>query len=382
MSSTTIIRAGEHDPRHDLPDAFLAVAQQVYRDHPFWLGEDAAAMRSRFSSAHDFFRQGKVWLGVAGQELNGQGADATTRVAGFVHPQQIIDGKPVAFFGYWESANLPAPNHALFAQLEQWAKQQGAVALYGPIDFNTYGAYRLRLNDFEQSAFPGEPCNPDYYPQLLEALGFDITCRYQSRFHPDVKVLAQELQPRLQQVQNQLQDQFRLSLLTPDFWLEHLDELYPLVDVIFRQNFAYTPITLQQFRDSCGAAFAQKFCPRSSVLATTHNGDVAGFFLCYPDYSPLLRVANAQRIPASEIRFDVHAPQLPRPTLALAKTGGVHPDFRQGGLFNWMGMQLVTNVAAHYDTIAGALMREDNHSLRFGMICPIQRDYGLYCKPL
>lgn len=379
MIAVEILCAGEHDPDRELPAAFFDVARQVYRDDPFWLGEDAALVRSRFSRAHDFFRQGKVWLGVA-QQADCNGASQTARVAGFVHPQQRIDGKPVAFFGFWESTSALELNRELFRRLEQWAQQQGAAALYGPIDFNTYGAYRLRLNDFDQSCFPGEPYNPEYYPRLLGELGFEITCRYQSRFHPDVKVLAEELQPRLQTVHEQLQDQFHLSLMSADFWLDHLDELYPLVDVMFRQNFAYTPITLQQFRDSCGAAFAQKFCPRSSVLATTHGGEVAGFFLCYPDYSPLLRFANPQRIPASEISFGLHARQLPRPTLALAKTGGVHPQFRQGGLFNWMGMQLVTNVAAHYDTIAGALMREDNHSLRFGMICPIQRDYGLFCR--
>jgi len=85
---------------------------------------------------------------------------------------------------------------------------------------------------------------------------------------------------------------------------------------------------------------------------------------------------------AQDLRFDTHRALLQGPTLALAKTGGVHPRFRQSGLFNWMGLELVVAVGDHYDTLCGALMREDNPSLRFGMICPLQRDYGLFSKTL
>lgn len=365
--------ADSFNPDLPLPASFAAVAATLYASDPYWLGEDSVALQQRFSRSNDFFRQGNAWVGVR---------DGAARLAGFVHPQQRIDDKQVAYFGYWETLDEVTVNQSLFAELEHWARGQGAVALYGPIDFNTYGAYRLRLNDFDQGTFPGEPHNPEYYPRLLQALGFGVSCRYQTRFHPDTRALALQLQPRLQQCRQQLQSQFQLTALSPDYWLSHLDELYPLVDVIFRQNFAYTPITRQQFYASCGEAFALRFCPRSSVLATTPTGAVAGFFLCFPDYSPLLRQRAVNPVAAADLRFDQHAHLLPTPALALAKTGGVHPDFRQSGLFNWMGMHLVEQVAEYYPRIAGALMREDNHSIRFGQVCPIQRDYGLFRKPL
>lgn len=377
MPSGTRYACGPFDPDQALPPQFAAIAQSVYADDPYWLGEDAVALQWRFSRANDFFQQGKAWLGVADGVVN-----SAARLAGFVHPQQVVDGKPVAWFGFWETADLLAPNKKLFEQLEQWAREQGASALYGPIDFNTFGRNRLRLNDFDQSCFPGEPYNPHYYPRLLTELGFGIERRYQSRFHLQAPVLTDELQPRLQASRAALQDQFRITPLTPDYWLDHLDDLYPLVDTIFRDNFAYTPISRAQFGASCGEAFARTFCPRTSVLATTPDGDVAGFFLCFPDYSPLLRHANPQRLTLEKIRYDLHAQLLPQPTLALAKTGGVHPRFRQSGLFNWMGLELVVRVGMHYDLLCGALMREDNPSLRFGMICPLQRDYGLFGKTL
>lgn len=367
------MQAGVFDPAQALPDAFFDVAAQVYCDDPYWLGENPQQVRARFSRANGFFQQGNAWVGVeAGQ----------ARLAGFVHPLQQIDGRPVAFFGFWETDNNLEVNRDLFAGLEAWARDQGAVALYGPIDFNTYGANRLRLQDFDKPCFPGEPYNPEYYPELLAQLGFDIVARYQSRYHPDVTTLGESLLPRLQQSREALAGSFQMKSLTPEFWLDNLDELYPLVDVIFRQNFAYTPIDRQQFGSMCGETFARRFCPRSSVLATTTDGAIAGFFLCFPDYGPLLRQAAGVRVDAAELNYADHYPLLPKPRLGLAKTGGVHPSYRQSGLFNWMGLQLVVNISHHYERLVGALMREDNPSQRFGQICPIPRDYGMFRKHL
>lgn len=363
----------QFDPTQPLPDDFLAIPHRVYRDDPYWLGESAELLRARFSPANGFFHHGRAWIGTA---------NGCARLAGFIHPLQQIDGRPVAYFGFWETLESGAGHQGLFAALEAWASSANAAAIYGPIDFNTYGANRLRLNDFDQPCFPGEPYNPHYYPHLLQQMGYELAVRYQTRLHPDTVVLAREMKERRQRQQAQLDGQFILQPLTPEFWLEHLDELYPLVDIIFRQNFAYTPVDRYQFELACGEAFAKRFCPRASVLATTREGDIAGFLLCFPDYGPLMRQCLASPVATEELRYTRHFDQLRSPRLALAKTGGVHPAHRQTGLFNAIGLELVENVSHHYDRIAGALMREGNPSLRFGQICPLQRDYGLFRKLL
>ncbi|HVK98266.1 MAG TPA: hypothetical protein VM553_00565, partial [Dongiaceae bacterium] len=57
-------KPGPFDPDQTLPPAFFNVARSVYQDDPFWLGEDAVAVQRRFSRAHDFFREGKAWVGI------------------------------------------------------------------------------------------------------------------------------------------------------------------------------------------------------------------------------------------------------------------------------------------------------------------------------
>jgi hypothetical protein len=360
---------GRWNPLEPLPEAFVALPALLYRDDPHWLGEDTAALRRQFNFANPWFEDGRAWLGV----IPGQ-----ARLAGFCR-DQLIDGERAAFFGYWESGPALAPNVRLFAELAEWARAQGATRLYGPINFTTFNAYRLRLDAFEHGAFPGEPWNPPGYAGLLAELGFELRYRYLSTFANTAEVVA-GVGPEYLRVKPRLESVVELSAMTPEFWMEHLDELYTFVDDVFGGNFAYTPVSRTAFIHQCGRPFAEKFCPRTSVLARDRrSGRVAGFFLVYPDYAPLLRQgAQAQRFTAT--RYAEHFERLPAPRRALARTGGVHPDFRALGLFTAMGCELSLRAEGLYDELAAPLVREDNNSRQFALRHgrARQHNYGLF----
>lgn len=364
---------GPWNPVEPLPDAFVALPQQIYGDDPHWLGEDEAALRRQFDGANTWFEEGRAWLGViAGQ----------ARLAGFSR-DQVIDGERAVFFGFWESGPELAPNVRLFAALAEWARAQGATRIYGPINFTTFNAYRLRLDAFGHGAFPGEPWNPPYYAGLLAALGFEQRYRYLSTFQDTAEVVA-GVGPDYLRVKPRLESVVELTAMTPEFWLDNLDELYTFVDEVFGGNFAYTPISRATFGEHCGQPFAEKFCPRTSVLARQRDsGRIAGFFLVYPDYAPLLRQgACSARIAGA--RYAEHFEKLPAPRRALARTGGVHPDFRALGLFTAMGCELSLRAEGLYDELAAPLVREDNNSRQFALRHgrARQHNYGLFQRSL
>ena len=350
-----IATMGAWDGQQALPDDFVQLPYYIYAHDPFWLGEDEASLRAQFSHHNSWFSQGQAWLGVVPQQA---------RLAGFFQPTQRIDGEAAAFFGFWESTNSLEANELLFAEFSQWAQQQGAKHIYGPINFTTFAANRLRLDHFERGAFPSEPWNPPYYPALLAQLGYQVRYRYLSTFSPLNDIITAIGQDYLR-VKPKLEQHFNLLAMTPEFWLANLPELYGFVDEVFGANFAYTPISFETFQAHCGESFALKFCPKTSVLATTKEGRIAGFFLVYPDYSPLMRITGEHSISAAAINYAEHYRLLPKPRTALAKTGGVHPDFRAFGLFTAMSCELSFRARGHYEIMAGALVREDNASLKF-----------------
>lgn len=363
---------GPWSPADELPDEFLELPAHVYASDPEWLGEDADAVRAQFSLYNPWFAQGRAWVGV----LPGQ-----ARLAGFCQDQEI-DGERVAFFGYWEGLDTAAPHVRLFGELAAWARSQGATRLYGPINFTTFNSYRLRLDAFEHGAFPGEPWNRPYYADRLVDLGFSLRYRYFSTFNA-TRDVVDAVGPEYLRLRPKLESVVRLESLTPEFWMANLDELYPFVDEVFGANFAYTPISRSAFERQCGQPFADRLCPRTSVLALGRDGRIAGFFLVYPDYGPLQRQGAVARA-TGPLRYAEHFDQLPSPRRALARTGGVHPDFRSMGLFSAMSCELSLRAEGLYDELCAPLVREDNNSRQFALRHgrARQHGYGLFWRPL
>lgn len=363
---------GPWNPADALPEAFLALPAQVYANDDDWLGEDREAVCAQFDAANPWFDSGRAWLGVIPEQA---------RLAGFCR-DQVVDGERVAFFGYWEGVDDEAPHARLFTALAAWARGQGATRLYGPINFSTFGAYRLRLDAFTHGAFPGEPWNPPYYPSLLESLGFALRYRFFSTFNRTSEVVD-AVGPEYLRLSPRISALVSLEALTPAFWLANLDELYTFVDQVFGDNFAYTPVSREAFGRQYGPAFAARLCPRTSVLARDKAGRIAGFFLVYPDYGPLQRQGASARV-AGALRYAEHYPQLPAPRRALARTGGVHPDYRSLGLFSAMGCELSLRAEGLYEELCAPLVRDDNNSRQFALRHgrARQHHYGLFAKAL
>ena len=368
----------EWNPENQLPSSFFSVAQHVYANDEHWIKESEAQLQTLFSSEHRFFNgKNKVWLDIV---------DESTRLAGFYNPDQLVEGKKVAYFGYWETLNSFNANKMVFDRFESWAKECGAEVIYGPINFNTFGLYRLRLTNHQNGYFPGEPYNPEYYPELMGQLGYGVSKRFYSWFglqKGKVELAAPMMEPALKNLEEQ---GVKFSRLTPDFWLNNLPEIFKNVDEIFKDNFAYTGISFEEFEKSFGQSFVSRFCPESSVLAMGPDNKIAGFFVAFPDYSPLVKQSAVHKISAAELNFNEHFKLLETP-MALGKSGGVSPAFRKSGLFSAMSYLMMQWLKPSYTYGAATLVREDNPSARVGKMFFSQpgdwsHEYALFSKDL
>jgi GNAT superfamily N-acetyltransferase len=351
-------------------DAFVELPAIVYRDDPDWIPEEASGVQRAFSTENDWFATGDaVTLCVPG----------VARLAVFRAHECCVDGHPAAFFGYWEEVGAPDAGGELFEAAKTWARAHGAERLYGPINFTTHGAYRLRL-EAEPGARPfiGEPYNPTSYPARLESLGFAVARRYITQLN--TAPLSAE---RIDLARRALVGAgYTLSPLDGNRWRSLLPEIKPLTDAIFAQNFAFTHVSYESFAKGYGESVARRLCPRTSRLAYGPGGDLAGFALVYPDYAPLANQSEgARRVPASELSFAEHALELERrgERTGIVRTIGVAPAHRGRGLSHALGAAVVSAGSAHYDRWMAALIREDNVSRRFGDTQPtVVRRYGLY----
>lgn len=354
---------------------FIDVARQVYQDDAEWIPEDAKQIAYLFSRNHAYFSFGRVWRGFV---------KGKARLAGFFNPHQLIDGMRCAYFGFWETTNNPIVNKDLFNEFEGWAKAQGAQRIYGPINFNTYGLYRIRTNDFGEPAFQGEPYNPAYYPELLQRVGYSVAFNYFSQFDHDIPRLVKEMEGPYARSIEKMGDDFEILPLTPTFWMRNLEEIYRLSELVFQSNFAYTPINFEIFKTLCGESFIRKAHPSASlVIMDKYRHSIAGMLLCFPSWGPLLKQGATNKVDLSLIDYETHVNLLPNPRMALAKTTGVDPRYRSKGLYTYMMYHLAkTSMETGFTDYGAVLVKEDNLSLGMASKAAIRRTYALYWKEL
>ena len=366
------VRGGE-----GLPDGFVELPQAVYEMEPLWIPEDPEALARAFGPDNPWFEQGEAIT------LCAPGA---SRLAVFFQPDLRVGGQKVAFFGYWESAGEQLADRELFRRAADWATERGAQGLYGPINFTTFGNYRLRLAcEPEAMPFPDEPFNPKTYPNELLRLGFQVNQHYLTQVgHIEAgRVVREWKRPKLHELEAA---GYRFDTLTHELWLDNLRGTHALVDSIFGANFAYTPLSFEAFANKCGEAFIRRACPHTSTVAFAPDGSVAGFFLVYPHYGPLvIQGALEERVDPQELDYATHAPLLAdKPWRgAVAKTVGVGPEHRGKGVMDGLTVGIFDRGDGRYEHWYGAMIRMGNPSRNFaeGNITG-ERWYGLFRKRL
>ncbi len=360
-----------------LPEGFVDLPRHIYADEPRWIPENPVSLERSFTDQNPWFD--------AGQCLT-LCVPLKARLAVFLADEAVVDDKKTAFFGYWETTGDEDADRDLFTTAQKWARDQGAEYLCGPINFSTYSRYRLLLSA-EEGAYPfaGEPFNPPYYPQILRQMGFSSRSEAITQIAP-AHTMSKVWRARSDILDTVAQAGIRLEPLSHKTWLDNLLELHGLVDEMFADNFAYTPLTYSAFETMCNESYIRRTDPETSVIAYGPDGSIAGFFLFYPHYGPLLvQEAGDDRVESGDLSFAKHFPALKRRgnVAGIFKTGAVAPAYRKKGLFSALTISAFKWGEGRYDRWFGALVRKDNPSRRYAdNIASDSRQYALFAKEL
>lgn len=286
----------------------------------------------------------------------------------------IYPGEETMYFGYWEGTNTAQSHQDLFDELDHMAKARGCTKLIGPVNFNTYHGNRICIEEGKAwQRFPGEPSNPMYYRDILEANGFEIDQAYASHYiGPDIvsRVYARQQV----YIDSLAKIPFVALPVNEEFWNRNLPSISKLLHEIFSQNHRYQSVGMEEFELEYGAEFAAKICPHTSVIFQhIESGEWAAISLCMPNYheNPDLQ---------APFQFDRDYRSLPRKTF-LAKTVGVHPNYRNQHLMRYLAAYGMIRFPEYYEDAIFCLMREDSISNSFTARLPREEaHYALFSK--
>ena len=342
-----------------LPERFFALVPPLYAHLLFKLKEDTAIVKKLFEMEAE---RNEIIIYTDHEQL---------RVVG-IFPHNTTE----AHFGFWETADNLQLNQQAFSLLEADAATRGRTSITGPLDFNTFHRYRLRLEEPSWGSFDREPVNPTYYGYMLEQLGYWQKSTFESRHirKEDIPAVYSDKKLFLDELEKIPYD---FVPITPDVWQQNESEIFELVHHIFGSNPAYKPVSRQQFNMLYNYTFAQKLCPHSSVLFRHKaSGRLVAMSFCHPNYQSL----NLPATVSTSFAQDYH--WLEKKVL-LVKTVGVHPDFRGQRLMSFLGAYAMLSFRELYEDVIFCLMRTDNFSTHFTDTLPYESArYALFDKRL
>ena len=195
-------------------------------------------------------------------------------------------GAPMGLVGFYECEDALETSRALLDAAFSWLAECGVKQVLGPMNVSIWQAYRFMTRGFQQEAFAGEPRNPEFHPDQFEDSGFRPHARYHSWDLTADQLGAIRARAEAKADPGALSAAgLRVTPLDLANFDEQLPQLHSLVVEAFRDNVAFTPLSLPDFR----ARFApMRLLARAELAPLVWNaqGEAVGFGYLFPDPVP------------------------------------------------------------------------------------------------
>ena len=270
---------------------FLSLPFRIYRDIPQWAPPLAMDERARLDPRrYPFYRHSAAafFLAYESGQAIGRLAVLDNRL------YNDYNHEKTAFFYLFECENNLAAARGLFTLAFDWARRRGLNKIFGPKGFTALDVLGLLVKGFERRPAFGLPYNLPYYPELIEALGFekanDILSGYMSA---DIQFPQRihKLSARIQQRRGLHIARFR----TRRELRAMLGNLKALYNGALAGAQGGTPITDEEVK-----ALADQmlwFADPKLIKVVMKDHQPVGFLFAYPDISAALQRTKGRMFP-------------------------------------------------------------------------------------
>jgi hypothetical protein len=304
---------------------FLNVSYGIYQNDPNWVAPLLMDLKKVFTDENPLFQHARMELWVATQ-----GGKDVGRIAGIIDDHfNKTAVKSAAFFGFFESIDDAQVCHGLFEVFREWARQQRAQLVQGPMNPTTNDECGLLVEGFESPPVFMMTYNPRYYLALMEAEGFR-KAKDLLAFHMDLASIPLD---RLNRIAAKVRSRnpeiaFRPILKkTLDADIAKVKEVY---NAAWEANWGFVPMTDPEV-DFMAARLKPLLMEGLIWLAEVGSEPVA-FLLALPDYNPAMQPLRGHLLTPKLLGFVPYLLGWKRPTRTRVLTLGVIQKYRSKGL--------------------------------------------------
>jgi len=303
---------------------FLRIPFRLYASHPQWVPPpliDVQTMLNRHK--HPFYEHSDADFFIAVRDGQDVGRIATLENRRF---NEYHDTRQAQFY-LFECEDDQEAATALFERIFEWARARGLDRVIGPKGFGALDGYGLLVEGFEhRQMMTMMNYNYEYYPRLVEALGFEKEVDFISCYiNADTFRLPERIHSIAERVQRRgilTVRRFRSKRVLLK-WASRIGEAY---NRAFIENWEYYPLTEAEVKFLV-SNLVMVANPRL-IKIITHGDDVVGFLFGFPDVSAALQRARGRLLPFGIIDLLLEM----RRTKWVALNGaGILPEFQGRG---------------------------------------------------
>ena len=148
---------------------FVDFPHCLYAGNAYWvpsLRSDEMDTLDRENNPAFTYCEARYWLAYEAKQVVG-------RIAGVInHRHKEKWGQPYMRFGWFDGIDDPAVTLALLDKVEDWARDQGLMAVHGPMGFTNMDHAGMLVEGFDELATQAAGYNYDYYGDHLTQAGY------------------------------------------------------------------------------------------------------------------------------------------------------------------------------------------------------------------
>ncbi len=215
------------------------------------------------------------------------------RITAFHNRQLVERGETIGLVGLFACANDADVAMSLVNHAGEWLAARGVRVMRGPMAGDIWHRWRFMTHGFDTTPFPGEPRQPEYYPELFVEAGFSPVRTYTTKRIDDLP--GQLGRFATAAALNQRRG-YTFRSFDRDDWKGELRRLYVLCGHSFATSWCVTDTTEEEFCDIY-ARWLRRVGPGQIVLALDPNGEVVGLGLAVSQPEDTLNIRTIAILP-------------------------------------------------------------------------------------
>lgn len=277
-----------------------------------------------------------------------------------------------AYFGFFESENDAEAVKVLFDEVGKAVKQEKKENIIGPVNASFWIGYRLKVNNFNELPYLGEPYNKEYYYDLLKQVEFWDYEKYYTNFYnkPSKKYSNVKTNKRYEYFKK---NNYELRTLE-DF--ENKDDvnsiLYDMFIDLYKNFPIFKWISKEDYISYLGNNY--KICDYKMQKLFYYNGEPVAFCVTFPNYSNLF-LQNTKLAKLQILKRKLKSKQYIITYMGVIK--------QHAGLGLAMVDQVIEDIKVKNAYPIGALMKSGKATAKYIKEEIIkQNEYVLLCKKI